>query len=267
MTIAVAATLVLAIPLVSSLGSQARPDDVGLAPASPVTMQPGGGRPGDGPAATAGEEGGGGLADGESSTTAKPQPRQGRPRPVPERVVTQAGTGELAVVQGRSRVPDTAGRLVRYRVLVEEGLTVRGNSVDGPAFAKVVHRVLTDRRGWQLIDGVAFQRVSGQAADVDVVLASPHTTDAMCEPLGTGGWLSCFNGSAAVLNARRWFSGAETYGDDVVNYRRYLVSHEMGHYLGHQHVGCPAPGVRAPVMVQQTKSLDACTIGPWPADT
>lgn len=152
-----------------------------------------------------------------------------------------------------------------YRVLVEDGLTVRGEPVDGRAFARVVHRILTDERGWQPIDGVAFQRVSGETSDVDVVLASPDTTDALCAPLGTQGWLSCFNGYATVLNARRWFSGVDSYGDDLVNYRRYLVSHEMGHYLGHQHVDCPQPGAVAPVMVQQTKGLFGCEKGPWPA--
>ncbi|MGA7689424.1 MAG: DUF3152 domain-containing protein [Jiangellales bacterium] len=188
-----------------------------------------------------------------------------RPTPVPERVVSQAGSGELTVVAGSAGSPDENARVVRYRVLVEDGLRVRGDTVNRREFARIVHRVLTDRRGWQSIDGVRFVRVDADSADVDVVLASPDTTDRLCEPLGTGGWLSCYNGAATVLNARRWFSGADSYGDDLVNYRRYLVSHEMGHYLGHQHVDCPAPGAPAPVMVQQTKSLYGCAKNPWPA--
>lgn len=204
------------------------------------------------------------AADGVRDAEPAPVARQ-KPRPVAEQLVSQAGTGTLTVVPGAAGPTDDAGRLVRYRVRVEQGLQVDGQPVDHREFARIVHRILTDDRGWQPIDGVRFVRVDGDDSDVDVVLASPDTTDAMCAPLGTGGWLSCYNGYATVLNARRWFSGAESYGNDLVNYRRYLVSHEMGHHLGHSHVECPAPGATAPVMVQQTKSLYGCAKGPWPA--
>jgi hypothetical protein len=235
-TLTVSLALVAVLALVSSLGSQARPDESGPAATPPPTPTPS-------------------------------QARTPTARPPAERIVSQAGSGEVTVVDGRTRVSPGPQRVVAYRVLVEDGLTVDGDPVDGAAFAANVHTVLTDRRGWQAIDDVAFQRVSGESSDVDVVLASPDTTDALCAPLGTGGWLSCFNGSATVLNAARWFTGTESYGDDLASYRRYLVSHEMGHYLGHQHVDCPAPGEVAPVMVQQTKSLYGCKKGPWPASS
>lgn len=183
---------------------------------------------------------------------------------VAESEVAQAGTGRLLVVPGTRAETDQDGRVVSYRVLVEEGLTVAGAPVDGLLIADTVHAVLTAPQGWQGVDGVRFRGVDGSRADMDVVIASPDTTDQLCAPLGTGGWLSCFNGSAAVLNARRWFAGAQTYGQDVVTYRTYLVSHEVGHYLGHQHEGCPSAGLPAPVMVQQTKSLEGCLANPWP---
>jgi hypothetical protein len=185
--------------------------------------------------------------------------------PVPEDVVSEAASGVLETASGTEPPTNDEGRVVRYRVRAEQGLAVDGEPADPEEFARLVHAILTDSRGWEPIDGVRFARVDSEEVDVEVVLASPATTDAMCAPLGTGGWLSCFNGSATVLNARRWFAGAESYGDDLVNYRRYLVSHEMGHYLGHQHVACPAPGEVAPVMVQQTKSLQGCEKGPWPS--
>lgn len=203
-----------------------------------------------------------GVLDAEPALAPAPRPT---PTPVAEDLVSQSGTGTLAVVSGTAGRADDGARLVRYRVRVEQGLEVDGQPVDRRGFARIVHRILTDERGWQPIDGVRFVRVDGNDADVDVVLASPDTTDSMCAPLGTGGWLSCYNGYATVLNARRWYSGADSYGADLVNYRRYLVSHEMGHYLGHPHVECPAPGATAPVMVQQTKSLYGCDKGPWPA--
>ncbi len=127
-----------------------------------------------------------------------------------------------------------------------------------------VDAVLHDPRGWTVADGIAVQRVDDPSADVTVVLATPQTTDRLCRPLQTGGRLSCFNGEAAVLNADRWLTGAPTWGDDVDGYRSYLVNHEVGHGLGHGHRGCPAPGVPAPVMVQQTKSLEGCAPNAWP---
>nr|MCS5684212.1 DUF3152 domain-containing protein [Acidimicrobiales bacterium] len=45
---------------------------------------------------------------------------------------------------------------------------------------------------------------------------------------------------------------------------RYVVNHEMGHYLGKPHVGCPEPGAPAPTMMQQTYFLKGCTGNAWP---
>jgi hypothetical protein len=140
--------------------------------------------------------------------------------------------------------------------------------VTGRGFADDVHVILTDPRGWQDVDGVAFERLAAAErddADLIVSLASAQLTDELCAPLQTDGEVSCWNGQRAVINATRWLLGTKTYGRDVDGYRRYLVSHEVGHGLGHGHVDCPSPGTPAPVMVQQTFSLDGCTPNPWPA--
>jgi hypothetical protein len=158
-----------------------------------------------------------------------------------------------------ANVPD--GRRVRYAVEVERGLPF-----DGPRFARAVHEVLGHPRGWQGELDVRFVQVAERAAaDLTVTLASPERTDELCAPLDTNGRVSCWNGERAVLNALRWGQGAETYGEDLEGYRRYLVAHEVGHGLDRQHVRCPERGAPAPVMVQQTKSLDGCTANPYPA--
>lgn len=66
-------------------------------------------------------------------------------------------------------------------------------------------------------------------------IVTPKTTDRLCAPYLTRGEVSCQNGNRVVLNAKRWLLGADSYGSDLTNYRRYLVNHEFGHALGKHH--------------------------------
>ncbi len=66
-----------------------------------------------------------------------------------------------------------------------------------------------------------------------------------------------------VLNSDRWLLKTPTY-DDLDEYRAYMVNHEVGHFLGHDHVGCPGEGETAPVMLQQSMALDGCIANGWP---
>ncbi len=170
--------------------------------------------------------------------------------------------GRLRTVPGAAAAPHEAERVVTVRVEVETGL-----GVDGREFARQVMTTLNDPRGWGHDGSVVFARTDGEA-DVDLTLASPATTDALCAPVDTGGTVSCGRVGYAVLNAVRWAQGAEPFleaGGTVAEYRQYLVNHEVGHVLGNGHVRCPAPGEPAPVMVQQTLSLDGCRPNGWPA--
>jgi hypothetical protein len=97
------------------------------------------------------------------------------------------------------------------------------------------------------------------------VVATPETVDALCARAGlrTAGIYSCWNGRFAALNARRWEVGADGF-PDIATYRTYLVNHEVGHGLGYGHLGCPATGEPAPVMMQQSKGLADCVANGWP---
>ena len=150
------------------------------------------------------------------------------------------------------------GTLRRFTVEVEGGLRL-----DAFGAARAVERILASPRGWRGA-GVAFRRVSGGRVDLRIVLASPPLTDRLCAPLATRRRYSCASGSVAVLNAARWAHGARSYGGNVWGYRTYMVNHEIGHLLGHGHVGCPARGAPAPVMMQQTKGVAPCRANPWP---
>lgn len=179
------------------------------------------------------------------------------PTPAPTPVVAQ-GDGVLRTVPGGAAVSG-AGRDMSYRVEVEDGL-----GVDGPSFAREVDRILADPRSWGGSGRWALRRVAGGEAAFRVVLASPATTDRLCAPLRTRGRYSCRNGEFVVLNAARWLTGAESYAGLLPRYREYLVNHEVGHALGQGHAPCPGPGKPAPVMLQQSESLDGCTRNPWP---
>lgn len=171
--------------------------------------------------------------------------------------VAVKSTGQFTVVPGPA-APAKARRLVRYTVEIERGL-----ALDPAEVAAVVDITLADKRSWNAA-GYTFRRV-GSGGDVRILLATPDTVDKLCAPLLTRGQVSCRNQRVVVLNHRRWMLGAPAYGTDIAAYRQYLVNHEVGHFLGHSHVGCPGPGRYAPVMLQQTLRLDGCRSNPWPA--
>jgi hypothetical protein len=150
------------------------------------------------------------------------------------------------------------GRLVTYAVDVERAL-----GLDPAAATAQVEAVLAHPRGWTRSGRIAFRRVDADA-DTRILLARPATVDRLCAPLPTAGRWSCAQGRRVVLNGRRWQRAVPHWDASLADYRRMLVNHEVGHRLGLGHVACPAAGERAPVMVQQSKSLQGCRPGPWP---
>ncbi|WP_193103274.1 DUF3152 domain-containing protein [Brachybacterium sp. FME24] len=146
-----------------------------------------------------------------------------------------------------------------YAVRVENGIDLDAEEVAGE-----IEAVLADDRGWTSLEDVAFQRVdSAEGADFTISLASPPSADELCLPARTLGLWNCRVGEDVVLNSDRWTTMTPTY-DDLPAYRAYMVNHEVGHYLGHDHASCGGEGQPAPVMLQQSMGLDGCDPNSWP---
>ncbi|MGA5000640.1 DUF3152 domain-containing protein [Streptomyces arboris] len=176
-------------------------------------------------------------------------------------------TGKFEAVPGLAKAPGK-GQKYRYRIDVEKGL-----SLDAGLFAEAVQKTLNDDRSWAHNGAMTFERISSGSPDFVITLASPGTTGEWCAKSGldtTIDNVSCDSASTdrVMINAYRWAQGSATFGPKkLLAYRQMLINHEVGHRLGYNHVSCRTPGALAPVMQQQTKSLDIdgikCKPNPW----
>ena len=146
-----------------------------------------------------------------------------------------------------------------FRVEVEIGA---GPSVRS-ALAQI-EDVLGDPRGWTGTGELAFRHLASAPPALSILIATPEQVDRLCAPLDTEGYFSCRNGARAVLNVERWINGVPHWTAGIEAYRAYLINHEVGHFLGHGHLKCPASGTPAPVMQQQSVDLMGCTPNGWP---
>lgn len=205
---------------------------------------------------------------GPSPSTSGPAVTPGTPAspgsaPIPSKIaLPESGPGTFTRASGGSAKVGT-GRTLRYRVDVEKGLELSATDV-----AEEVERILGDPRGWTADRRSAFQRVSGGATDFVVKVATPETVDKICGQYGleTRGEVNCSVDENVMVNLKRWVLATPVYEKDVTAYRALIINHEVGHFLGHGHVGCPGRGKPAPAMMQQIKGLKGCVPNVWPYD-
>lgn len=158
------------------------------------------------------------------------------------------------------------GRIRRFRVEIEDGLRL-----PGPQTAQEVAAVLGDPRGWTRNTAYGFQLVSSGPVDFTVRVATPTTTDRLCEVTTpeSRGAVNCRTGHTVVVNLKRWVQGSPQFDGPIAQYRALIINHEVGHEIGRGHEGCGAPGAPgapAPAMMQQIKGLDGCLANAWPYD-
>lgn len=158
-------------------------------------------------------------------------------------------------VRGRGPIVGSGGGLRTYSVQVQPGL-----GWDIRTLTRIVEEKLSHPRGWTRHGGVRLRRVEPADASIHIVLAAPSTVDRYCARIGlnTAGYFSCWTGRSAMINVNRWNHGASGFNAGIATYRTYVVNHEVGHALGHDHRSCSASGRLAPVMMQQSKGTYPC---------
>lgn len=177
--------------------------------------------------------------------------------------------------------------VIRYVVEVEDGVDTAGSGGDD-ALAAMVDATLSNPKGWTNDTAFRFEHVApDQEPTMRIQLTSVGTTRELCGGLDLEMETSChirIDGVSRVLiNESRWVRGAAPFNGDLGSYRQYLVNHEVGHGLGYAaHEACAADGELAPIMMQQTLSLNnaelhainpdevypdenvTCRYNPWP---
>ncbi|CAL9661977.1 DUF3152 domain-containing protein [Streptomyces sp. enrichment culture] len=199
----------------------------------------------------------------EQETGGKGTDEKGREEKPDPDSIPSSGPGTFATAGGGGDLVGGRGRTLTYVVQVEDGIGIPAQEV-----AAEVERILADERGWTADGKVGFRRVSGGASDFRVRLATAGTVDDICGQYGldTGGEVNCNVGQDVMVNLKRWLLATQYYADDVTSYRALIINHEVGHFLGHGHEGCPGAGRPAPVMMQQIKGLHGCRTNVWPYD-
>lgn len=152
-----------------------------------------------------------------------------------------------------------AARVVTYTI------ATKGNvNADFDEFTSQVNETLNSPLGWSRL-GVRFARVES-GGEFAVWLSEPAQVPSF-SPSGCDAIVSCTVGNNVIINEARWVNGSDAWngaGGDLRNYRHMVVNHETGHWLGHGHEYCSAPGQDAPVMQQQTINMQGCKPNPWP---
>ncbi|MFC7465480.1 DUF3152 domain-containing protein [Brachybacterium sp. GCM10030252] len=245
--IVAAAVLVTGVALVLSITPFAPPENSSPAP-GPSDQSPAAPSETETPSAVAE------AATPTSTSTDEPDAR--------DEEIVQSGTvgdGTWTTARPVTSAEPTSETVHTYALRVENGI-----GIDVEETARTIAEILGDDRGWQSTEDVHFQQISDpDQADFTISLASPPTVDQMCLPARTNGLWSCRIGEDVALNSDRWTHMTPTY-DDLDEYRAYLVNHEVGHFLGHQHVPCGGDGLAAPVMLQQSIDLQGCRPNAWP---
>ncbi len=157
---------------------------------------------------------------------------------------------------------DRRGHVIEVTYDVTSRGEVKG---DVEEFRQVIADTFADARGWTRAS-LKFTEVES-GGRLHMVLASPAEVKA-ASPSGCSEKLSCTVKPYVYINDDRWLGGSDSYnelGVTLQNYRRMVINHEVGHFLGHGHITeCETETGLAPIMLQQSTGLRGCQPSWWP---
>lgn len=179
--------------------------------------------------------------------------------PQPQWYKDQVAAEQAARNAAQQSAPRTGGgRVVTYTV------STKGNTRSNLAeFSAQANQTLNSGRGWAQL-GFVFKQVPA-GGSFNLILSEASQVPSF-SPGCSAEW-SCRVGVSVIINDDRWSGGTVAWnnaGGGIRDYRHMVINHEVGHWLGHGHASCPAPGAYAPVMLQQSISLQGCKFNAWP---
>lgn len=162
----------------------------------------------------------------------------------------------------------TPAKRIGYRVPVRRRVSyhveTRGRITTSMAtFRRQAQQTLAHARGWRN-GGTQFRRVR-RGGGFTLVLAEARWVPRFSSACSAQ-W-SCRVGRYVIINQTRWKHATSAWNGargSLRGYRHMVVNHEVGHWLGRGHAGCPGRGRLAPVMMQQSKDLRGCRFNPFP---
>ena len=170
----------------------------------------------------------------------------------------------LAAQKAAEAASEATGLKKGQKVVVTYDVTTKGVVTANLAeFKQQANATLNDQRGWARV-GATFQEVAS-GGQFTLVLSEASQLPTFSE--GCGEYYSCNAGRFVIINQDRWLGATDPWnnaGGSLRDYRHMVVNHETGHWLGHGHEFCGGAGQAAPVMQQQSISLQGCTFNPWP---
>ena len=190
----------------------------------------------------------------------------------PDRAVQRdAMASFLARALGISAADPTSGdELVLEYAIAREGDPDAGSFA---VFGLRIHQALHGDPGWNIQGRILFRHVAS-GGDFTIWLTDDDDVGNKA-PVCSDDW-SCTVGDDVYINDQNFADPPSHWGDRIPAYQRYLVNHEVGHYLDFDQrthyndaAHCdPEYSGDAPVMMQQSKPSvmngNSCTLNVWP---
>ena len=188
-----------------------------------------------------------------------PEPKATQPEWYKKQVAAEQAAAQAAA---RASAPSRGGGRTFTYTIGTKGTT----RSDLAEFSAQANETLNSSRGWAQL-GVNFKQVSSGGM-FNLILSEASQVPTFSS--GCSAQWSCRVGVSVIINDDRWQGGTTAWnnaGGGIRDYRHMVINHEVGHWLGHGHIPCSAPGAYAPLMLQQSIDLGGCRFNPWPLDS